>query len=120
MKITTVGQFLEQRVQPQNRKIVDFLRKFMREAAPDTKEVVTYGILAWRRKLIVAVVSPTKKDITFSFSRGAEFEDKYGLLEGVGKVSKFVKIKNLKEVNKPALKYYVKQALNLDDQRTRK
>ena len=86
----------------------------MREVAPNAKEVISYGILAWRGNLILAVVSPTKKDITFSFSKGAKFEDKYGLLKGVGKVSKLVKIKNLKEVNKTALKYYIKQALKLD------
>ena len=114
MKITTIDQFINQRVQPEHRDIVDFLRKFMREVAPNAKEVVTYGILAWRGNLILGVISPTKKDITFSFSRGAEFEDKYNLLAGVGKVSKFVKIKSLKDVNKTALKYYVKQALKLD------
>ncbi|WXG45977.1 MAG: DUF1801 domain-containing protein [Candidatus Atabeyarchaeum deiterrae] len=60
---------------------------------------------------ILAVISPTKKDIIFAFSRGAEFEDKYGLLQGVGKVSKHVKIKDLKDVNKDALRYFIKQAL---------
>jgi hypothetical protein len=63
---------------------------------------------------MVAVISPTKKDITFAFSRGAEFEDKYGLLQGVGKVSKHVKIKNLEDVNIEALRYYINQALALD------
>ena len=63
---------------------------------------------------MLAVISPTKKDITFAFSRGAEFKDKYGLLQGVGKVSKHVKIKNLKDANKAALRYYIKQALRLD------
>ena len=57
---------------------------------------------------------PTKKDITFAFSQGAKFEDKYKLLQGVGKVSKHVKIKNLKEAPKAALKYYIKQAVQLD------
>jgi hypothetical protein len=32
-----------------------------------------------------------KKDITFASSRGAKFEDKFGLLQGVGKVSKHSK-----------------------------
>jgi hypothetical protein len=114
MKINTVDEFIKHRVQPEHREIVGFLRKFMREVAPSAKEVVTYGILGWRGNLILAVISPTKKDITFSFSKGAEFEDKYDLLDGVGKVSKFVKIKSLKEINKSALKYYVKQALKLD------
>ncbi len=66
-------------------------------------------------QLWLAVISPTKKDITFAFSRGAEFEDKYGLLLGVGKVSEHVKIKNLKDANKGALRYYIKQALELDN-----
>jgi len=43
-----------------------------------------------------------------------EFEDKYNLLRGVGKVSKHVKIKNLADANKDALRYYIKQALEFD------
>lgn len=89
----------------------------MHEVAPDAKEVITYGILGWKRKLILAVISPTKKDITFAFSRGAEFEDKYGLLKGVGKVSKHVKIKTLKEIDRASLEYYIRQALVLDANR---
>jgi len=114
MKITTIDEFIKQRVQPAHYEIVEMLRSLMHEAAPDAKEVVTYGILGWRGNLILAVISPTKKDITFAFSKGAEFEDNYGLLQGIGKVSKHVKIKNLKEVNKTALRYYIKQALKFD------
>ena len=90
------------------------LRQLLRQQAPNATEYITYGIPVWRVKNIIAVVSPTKKDITFAFSRGAEFEDKYGLLQGVGKVSKHVKLKELKEVNKAALRDYIKQALKHD------
>jgi hypothetical protein len=114
MKMTTVEEFIEQRVQPEHREIVDRLRTLMREVAPNAKEVLTYGILGWRGNLMLAVVSPTKKDITFAFSRGTEFEDKYALLKGVGKKSKHVKIKNVQEINSEALEYYIKQALKLD------
>ena len=114
MKITTVEEFLKFRVQPEHYRIVDKLRELMREVAPETREVITYGILAWRGKLMVAVISPTKKDITFAFSRGAEFEDKYGLLKGVRKVSKHVKIKTLQDIDKTSLEYYIRQALKLD------
>ena len=86
----------------------------MREEAPNAKEAISYGIPAWKLRRIIAVISPTKRDITFSFSRGAQFEDKYGLLRGVGKSSKHVKIKNLDGANKEALKYYIKQAIELD------
>ena len=110
----TVDEFVKTKVLPEYRDIVSMLRELMHEMAPDAKEVISYGIPAYKRKRILAVISPTKKDITFAFSRGAEFEDKYVLLEGVGKVSKHVKIKNMDTVNKEALKYYIKQALELD------
>lgn len=113
MKINTVDDFVKHKVLPEHRDIVAMLRKLMRELAPDAREGISYGILAWKGKRMLAVISPTKKDITFAFSRGAEFEDKYGLLRGVGKVSKHVKIKDLKHVNKDALRYYIKQALEL-------
>jgi hypothetical protein len=109
-----VDEFVRSRVLPQYHGIVAMIRELMREMAPNANELISYGIPAWKCNKILAVISPTKKDITFSFSRGAEFKDKYGLLQGVGKISKYVKIKSLDEVNKEALKYYVKQALEFD------
>lgn len=112
--MTTVEEFIDQKVRPEHREVVDRLRKLMREVAPKAEEMITYGILGWRGNLMLAVISPTKKDITFAFSRGAEFEDKYALLKGVGKKSKHVKIKNVQAINQEVLEYYIKQALELD------
>ncbi len=86
----------------------------MHIVAPDAQELISYGIPAYKMKHIIAVISPTKKGITFAFSRGAEFEDKYGLLEGEGKVSKNVRMKSVNDVNADALRYYIKQALAVD------
>jgi hypothetical protein len=110
----SVDEFVTTRVLPELQPVAEMIRGLMREMAPDAKEEIGYGIPAWKVKRIIAVISPTKKDITFSFSRGAQFEDKYGLLRGVGKSSKHVKIKNLDGVNKEALRYYVRQAVELD------
>jgi hypothetical protein len=110
----SVDEFAETKVLPQYRNIVSILRELMHEVAPDAKEIISYGIPAYKRKRIIAVISPTKKGITFAFSRGAEFKDEYGLLEGEGKVSKNVRIKSMTDVNKEALRYYIKQALELD------
>jgi hypothetical protein len=52
--------------------------------------------------------------LTFAFSRGAELEDRYGLLKGVGKVSKHVKIRRPGDLDETALRYYVRQAVDLD------
>ena len=110
----TVDEFVKTRVLPQFQLIVSMLRELMREMAPDATEEIIYGIPMYRGKKIFAYINPTKKDITFGFSHGAEFEDKYGLLKGRGKVSKHIKIKNLQTVNKDALRYYIRQALEFD------
>ena len=114
MKITTIDDFVKHKVLPEHQDIVAMIRELVREMAPNASEAISYGIPVWKGKRILAVISPTKKDITFAFSRGAELEDKYGLLQGVGKVSEHVKIKYLKDVNKDALRYYIKQALEFD------
>jgi uncharacterized protein YdhG (YjbR/CyaY superfamily) len=114
MKITTIADFLKYRVLPEHQPIIAMLRAMMHEHAPGAREEISYGILMWKRHGGLAVISPTKKDITFAFSRGAKFEDKFELLQGVGKVSKHVKIKGVTTVNKTALKYYIKQALEFD------
>jgi hypothetical protein len=110
----TVDEFVKSRVRPEYRGIVAALRKLMKEHAPHAREIMSYGIPAYRGRLILAVISPTKKGITFAFSRGAEFEDKYGLLEGVGKVSKNVRIRDVKDIHRPAMRYYIRQAVALD------
>ena len=92
------------------------LRKLVAECAPDAEEVISYGIPAWRRRRMIAVINPTKTDLTFSFSRGAQFDDPYGLLQGVGKVSKHVKIKNVAATNIEALRHYIAQAIKLDNE----
>jgi uncharacterized protein YdhG (YjbR/CyaY superfamily) len=114
MKITTMDEFLKYRVLPEHLPIVAGLRALMKECAPKAKEQISYGILMWKQTRGLAVVSPTKKDITFAFSQGAKFEDKYKLLQGVGKVSKHVKIRDIKDVPKATLKYYIRQAVQLD------
>ena len=110
----TVDEFIQSRVLPDYRDIVAMIRRAMREHAPKAEEVLTYGILGFRIRRIIAVISPTKKGITLAFSRGAEFEDKYGLLEGVGNVSKNIRLSAADEIPKPALRYYIKQAVKLD------
>ena len=114
MNQMTVNDFIKDRVVPELRPVVALIRALMKECAPKAQESISYGIPAYKLRRIIAVISPTKKDITFSFSRGVQFEDKYGLLRGVGKSSKHVKIKSVAAANRQALRYYIKQAVRLD------
>ncbi len=114
MEKMTVDDFVQAKVLPEFHPVVALIRSMMKEYAPEAVELVSYGIPAYKVRRIIAVISPTKKDITLSFSRGSQFEDKYGLLRGVGKSSKHVKIKNVADANQDALRYYIQQALEFD------
>ncbi len=110
-----VDAFIATKVLPDYRDIAERLRALMAECAPDAREVIAYGVPMWRRKKMIAVLSPTKKGITFALSEGASFEDRYGLLEGVGKRSKNVRMKSLADWNDEALRDYIAQAIAHDD-----
>ena len=110
----TVDEFVESKVQPEFRPVVAAIRSLMKESAPAAKELMSYGLPMYIQNSTLAWISPSKKGITVGFMRGAEFEDRYGLLGGAGKHAKNVRMKNLSEINRPALRYYTKQALKLD------
>jgi hypothetical protein len=110
----TVDEFVESKVLTELRPAVAAIRSLMRACAPEAEEAMGYGMPVYRGKKVFAWIIPTKKDVTFGFSRGAAMDDRYGLLRGVGKGSKHLKMKNPWDISKPALKYYIKQAVNLD------
>jgi hypothetical protein len=110
----TVDEFVESKVLPEFQPVVVAIRSLMKESAPAAEEVMSYGLPMYKGKFTFAWISPSKTGIALSFMRGVAFEDRYGLLRGGAKHSRFVRIKKLEELNKPALKYYVRQALKLD------
>jgi hypothetical protein len=111
----TVDEFVESKVLPEFRPVVAAIRSLMKEYASDAREEMSYGLPMYIKKSTLAWISPGKSGITFSFMRGAYFDDKYGFLGGVGKHAQGVRMKNLDEINKPALRYYIKQAVKLDE-----
>ena len=110
----TVDEFVKSKVLPEFRPVVAALRHLMKECAPDAKEEMYYGLPMYKKKLTIAWISPSKTGITLSFMRGVGFDDRYGLLRGTAKHSRYVRMKSVGDINRPALRYYVKQALKFD------
>ncbi|HYR49528.1 MAG TPA: DUF1801 domain-containing protein [Candidatus Eisenbacteria bacterium] len=110
----TVDEFVASKVLPEFRPVVASIRRVMKESAPGVHEVISYGIPMYGLKRPLAWINPSKTGITLGFRQGASFADRYGLLRGTGKHAKHVRMRNLGEVNVPALEYYIKQALKLD------
>jgi uncharacterized protein YdhG (YjbR/CyaY superfamily) len=110
----TVDEFVAKKVLPEYRPVVGAIRSLMMQYAPQAQEGISYGIPMYGLKRPVAWINPSKTGVTFGFRQGAYFEDRYGLLRGAGKHAMHVRMKNLADVNKPALRYYIKQAVQLD------
>ena len=100
MSEMTVDEFVKTRVPQELQPVVAMLWELMCEMTPDVKEETTYGIIGYKSRRMLAVINPTRTAITVAFSRGAEFEDNFGLLRGKGKVSKHIGIKNLRDVSR--------------------
>ncbi|MEV6864347.1 DUF1801 domain-containing protein [Streptosporangium subroseum] len=114
MSSPDVDEYVKTRVIPEHQDIVRVLRELMAECAPEADEMIIYGSPAWKGNKPLAIISPSKTHITFAFERGAEFEDAHGLLAGVGKKTRHVKIKKLDSMNQDALRGYIAQAVKLD------
>ncbi len=111
----TVDEFIEAKVEAEFRPIVAVIRGLMKECAPDAHEVFSYGMPVYKGKMLFAWINPPKKNVTLSFTRGVQLEDKYNLLLGAAKGgARHVKMKTLGDINEPALKYYIRQAVRLD------
>jgi hypothetical protein len=66
---------------------------------------------------LISVIIPSKKGLKLGFNRGNELLDPDGLLEGKGKISRYVVIKSDIDVRSAELKKLVLNALELYTQR---
>ena len=99
-----VDEYVRTTVPAQHQVVVGRLRELMGEHADGALEVISRGSLVWKGEKILAIISVSKTHLTLAFARGAEFNDAHGLLEGVGKTTRHIKIKNVEAVNHAALR----------------
>ncbi|GAA2615370.1 hypothetical protein GCM10010399_52960 [Dactylosporangium fulvum] len=98
----------------QHDELLEIVRELMREHAPQAAETISRGSPAWKSQEILAIVSHSKTHLTLAFTHGAEFDDPHGLLEGIGKNTRHVKLKLSREVPRAALGDYIRQAADRD------
>ncbi len=60
---------------------------------------------------MICVIIPSKKGLKLGFYKGTELPDPAGMLEGTGKISRYVQIKSNEQIDSPALKNLVSAAL---------
>jgi hypothetical protein len=60
---------------------------------------------------LICVIIPSKKGIKLGFNRGVDLPDPDKLLEGTGKISRYVQIRTHERINSDALKNLLSNAL---------
>jgi hypothetical protein len=110
----TVDDYVKKKVLAKHLATVRMLRRLMRQAAPKAEEGFSYGMPVWKMQNIIAWMLPARDHVTFSFTRGVKFQDRYGLLQGAGKWARGLKLKSPRDVDSRVLTYYVRQAIAFD------
>ena len=116
-----VDKYIRTNVAPELTAIIESFRSLIHRDFPELIEDMRGGsekypgTPIYRLKRIVVVVNPTSKFITFAFSDGKSFDDKYHLLEGVGNKSSNWRIKNLSEFDEQIMSYYLRQGIEIDN-----
>jgi len=109
--LCTVEELLQGRP-PLVREYVDALRKIVRSAAPQAKEVAYRGwrVVAYVGDSTFCYIAPLPKGANLGFHQGVRLSDPQNLLEGTGKNLRHVKIRSVKDLRAGALKALVRQA----------
>ena len=96
---------------------VTAIRQLVREAAPKATEAYKWAQPVYEANGPFAWIKAYKSYINFGFWRGAQLTDPKGLLLGDGDRMRHVKITSLADVNAPALKRFVKEAVKLKQEK---
>ena len=110
----TVDEWVAKNVPARHRDLVAELRGLMKKNMPGAEEVVSYNMPVYRYDKPVAWINAGKSGVSVGFRDGTRIEDTYRLLKGTGKGARNVHMKKVEEINRTALRDYIKQAVRLD------
>lgn len=118
--MSEIENSIQDKVLPEHKDIVGKFRKLIRNKYPDVREELRggtdsyYGVPVYKLNRTLITLSPTKKGITFNFSEGAKFEDRYQQLEGKGNKTLSLRLTNIDQFDDQQFQYYIDQAIILD------
>jgi len=90
-------------------KIVTQARALVFAAYPAVSERIMYGGIMFTLEKDIGGLFVSKNHVSFEFSNGAAFKDPEGLLEGVGKFRRHLKLKNSTDVKAKEVAFFVGQ-----------
>ncbi len=112
----TVEQFLST-YPPDVQALALKTRKLLKAIVPDVREQVyeAYKTIGYgsgtKMDAMFCYIAPMKDRINLGFYRGVVLPDADGLLEGAGKLLRHVKVRSMAELEKPALRQLIVDAV---------
>jgi hypothetical protein len=94
--------------------VVERLRAVMRECAPEAAEIVSYNMICWKQKRLIAYLTASSKDVTLGFIHGTALHDPNRLLRGRGKGTRHIKVVHPDDVPSAAICDFTSQSLEID------
>ena len=115
MSGTSVEQHLSDlgSVNPEYRDLVLRVREIVLAIAPDSSESVMYGGIVFAAPVQFCGVFAYAEHVSLEFSRGVEFDDQFGVLEGSGKLRRHIKLRAVGDAEAKHVRDYVTQAYDL-------
>ena len=92
------------------------MRKLIQAADPDVVEEWKWGVPVWSHDGIICTGESYKSTVKLTFARGASLKDPAGLFNSSldGKVRRAIDVKEGEEVDGPAFKALIRQAVALN------
>ena len=94
--------------------VVATLRGIIREVAPEALEAIKWSQPVYEINGPFCYLKAYKNNVNFGFWRGAELEDRNGLLEGSGAKMRHVKLTDTQSIDRDAFAGLVREAGNLN------
>ena len=94
-------------------KILQALRKIVFQCNPEVSEKIMYGGIMFFLATGFGGLFPSKKHVSFEFSRGFLLQDPAKLLEGKGKFRRHIKLTTLEATQNQAIAGYIQEAMAL-------
>lgn len=101
-------------LEPDQRGIVEEVRKIVRTAAPQAKEAFKWSEPVFESNGPFAWVKAHTGHVTFGFWRGVELDRGRGLLESGGSKMAHLKLRNVKDIDRATLTKLVRDAVRLN------
>lgn len=103
----------EKELTPANRKVVRALRVFVHKVAPELRERMMWGGVAFIGEGNVCFAHALETHVDFGFFRGSELHDTEKLLKGNGKFVRTVSIARVSEIKEKEFARLIKEAMAL-------